>query len=129
MKRFFTSVVGFLLSLGWLTACAPQVPEGYVLVTVTPAPDAVCVAGDTTVPLPATPDTPESPPATAAPALPTTAVPTGSISTGPNPLLPPASTGRIAFMGPLNQNENLQVFVVNADGTGLTHLSQTSVEG
>lgn len=134
MKRFFTSVVVFLLSLGLLTACAPQVPEGYVLVTVTPAPEAGGVSGDITVPLPANPDSPDSPPppvdpTTAAPALPPTVVPNGVVAPTPNPLLPPATAGRIAFMGPLNQNENLQVFVVNADGTGLTHISQTSGEG
>ncbi len=143
MKRFFAPIVLILLMTALVTACGPQIPEGYVLVTVTPngggavaenPTDNGTTGDDVTVPLPSDAVATEGV-ATTSSATPvtTTTQPLneggGVVSVNANPDLPPAATGRIAFMGPLNQSQNMQVFVVNADGTGLTHVSQTNQEG
>jgi serine/threonine protein kinase/Tol biopolymer transport system component/predicted DsbA family dithiol-disulfide isomerase len=42
---------------------------------------------------------------------------------------PPAEMGRIAFMGPFGQSNVLQAYIINADGTGLTPLTEDLGEG
>lgn len=144
MKRFFAPIVLLLLVAAMATACGPQIPEGYVLVTVTPngggeaasnTNEGGTAGDDVTVPLPSDSNDPATVP-TPVEATPGTTTTTQPLNTGggvatvnANPDLPLATTGRIAFMGPLNQSQNMQVFVVNADGTGLTHVSQTNQEG
>lgn len=144
MKRFFAPIVLVLVVAALVTSCGPQIPEGYVLVTVTPAggvasntPNDTNTSGDVSVPLPGDSNNaiPGTTPAAEAPVSSTQTTPVpintggGVVTVSANPDLPAADAGRIAFMGPLHQAQNMQVFVVNADGTGLTHVSQLNQEG
>lgn len=139
VKRFFAPIGLLLLVAVVVTGCGSQLPPPpagsvYVLATFTPeggiatAGESEGEGGEVTVPLPSDSTNPTVAPASSATPQPLNTG-GGVVSANPNPDLPAAALGRIAFMGPLNQNQNMQVFVVNADGTGLTHVSQANQEG
>lgn len=145
MKYPYFVIVLILALAAVVTACAPQAPEGYayILVTVTPASeggtdttttttDTASTGDDVTVPLPegGLPTQPASqePNESSVDGGDVTA-PVNNVSTTVNPNLPEGLSGRIAFMGPFNQSQNLNVFVMNANGTGLTLMTQSTADG
>lgn len=123
-------IVLLIVGLFFTTGCGTGIPDGYVLVTVTPAETTGGVAGSPAATAEATGVVPT--PTTSAPLGPA-APPDGTVrdtttTNGETAALPLPTTGRIAVMGPLPQSEALHVFVANADGTGLTHVSESSQE-
>lgn len=132
MKPYRFAIVPLLVLLAalLLSGCV-QEKIVYVPVTVTPGGETAATGGEATVPLPpesAPESEPAAPAATAEPAA-TAAPANGGVAQPAQGNLPPASIGRIAFMGPLGQNSVMQVFVANADATGLTSVSEELGEG
>ncbi len=122
-----------LLLLVALSGCATR--EVIVVVTATPESGAAAATprtttggeagvplGDTTVPLPPKPAATGE----AAAVAPTPASTTGTLGSATTP--PPPSLGRIAYMGPFGQDGPFQVFVANADGSGLRFPSEAFSE-
>ncbi len=129
MNRLIRILLLSLLPLLFATALAACGGETvYVVVTATPdsgaagaaLPTATPSADDeetgSTVPLPPSPTAANEAPAEPA----ATPEPAGAAQ----PPLDPAA-GRIAFMGPFGDGGNLHAYVANADGSGLTYLSET----
>ncbi|HEX8684164.1 MAG TPA: thioredoxin domain-containing protein [Ardenticatenaceae bacterium] len=117
-----------LVLVALLSACGQRV----VYVTVTPTPD----PAGASVPLPPASDTASGTTNDTATGTGSAPAPATGQNTAPVDAAPgaasaalSASAGRVAFMGPFGQGGPLHAFVANADGTGLTAVSQEQGEG
>lgn len=137
MNRLFSVALLLILTLAFASGCGSRIPEGYALVTVTPATSvnqdgeaatvnlpptatggAVMDAPIAPTAVPATGDTPATDPAPTAP------VDTGTAGArDPNLALP--TEGRIAFMGPVGNNQGTLSFIANADGSGIVPVTES----
>lgn len=104
--------------------------QGNMNVPLPPATDdagALSSEGGSTV----SPGETTPPVATNATAVPNVNAPADTVASPPDGTLPPppATAGRVAFMGPFGENGPLHAFVANADGTGLLSVSQEQGEG
>ncbi|HBY92659.1 MAG: thioredoxin domain-containing protein [Ardenticatenaceae bacterium] len=118
-RSFFLVLAGVLSLL--LAACGATPTPQVIVVTATPEPatptsEAAATPGEALADQAGAPSGSETNVNAPAPATPAADLPK-----------PAASEGRIAFMGPYGQN--LQIFLINADGSGLTLVTENDPTG